>query len=227
MGNNQHPPDKSNFLNETFHKEPETLVENPHELPGAKGKSSINILPVKSDRDKFNTLFRQYYPQLLAYAGIFLDEDSAKDIVQDLMVYLWEKSDQINIHTSLESYLFRAVYQRCLNAIKHKRIKETYSQKKSAFQETEIEFYDPDRNQVIKEIFSKELRKMLDDAIETLPPRCREVFIKSYIEGLHTTEIATALQITERTAETHIYTALKHLRDKLKDKAFILFLLGI
>lgn len=210
MGDNQQHPDKGNFLKETLHK-----------LPGTD-----NTIPDKRDREKYNALFRRYYPRLLAYAGLFLDEDAAKDIVQDLMVYLWEKSDTIVIHTSLESYLFRAVYQKCLNIIRHKKIKDSYSQGRIVCQENEAEYYDPDRNQVIRQIFSKELKKILDEAIESLPPRCREVFIKSYIEGKHTHEIAVELNITERTAETHIYAALKQLREKLKDKVYVLMLLG-
>lgn len=210
MDDNQQNSDRNKFLKDNFRR-----------LPGKD-----HVIPDKKEREEFNALFRQYYPRLLAYAGLFLDEEFAKDIVQDLMVYLWEKSDTLIIHTSLESYLFRAVYQRCLNIIRHKKIKDTYCHHKLICSESEAEYYDPDRNQVITQIFSKELRKILDDAIESLPPRCREVFIKSYIEGMHTHEIAIALNISERTAETHIYSALKQLREKLKDKVYVLMLLG-
>ena len=211
MSDNWRHPDKENIPKENLQK-----------LPGTD-----NTIPDKRDREKYNAIFRHYYPRLLAYAGLFLDEDAAKDIVQDLMVYIWEKSDTIVIHTSLESYLFRAVYQRCLNNIRHKKITDSYSQGRIALQEKEAEYYDPDRNQIIRQIFSRELKKMLDEAIETLPPRCREVFIKSYLEGKHTQEIAVELNITERTAETNIYAALKQLREKLRDKVYVLMLLGL
>jgi RNA polymerase sigma-70 factor (ECF subfamily) len=186
----------------------------------------VNVLPKKADRDQYNTIFKQYYPRLLAYAGLFVDEDTAKDIVQDLMVYLWDKSDTLTIHTSLESYLFKSVYQRCLNTLKHNRVQEGYLHAQ-LLNDIEAGYYDPDRNQVIREIFSTELRQILQTAIESLPPKCREAFTKSYIEGMHTNEIAAELNITERTAETHIYNALKHLRVMLKDKVYVLLILGI
>lgn len=186
----------------------------------------INALPKKTEREQFNAIFKQYYPRLLAYAGIFVDEDTAKDIVQDLMVYFWDKSDTLTIHTSLESYFFKAVYQRCLNHLKHDKVKEGYLHAQ-LLEDIKAGYYDPDSNQVIREIFSTELRQILQDAIETLPPKCREAFTKSYIEGMPTTDIASELNISERTAETHIYNALKHLRVVLKDKVYVLLILGI
>lgn len=70
------------------------------------------------------------------------------------------------------------------------------------------------------------MRKNLEDAITSLPPKCREVFMMSYIEDLPNKDISARLGISLSTVENHIYSALKQLRVALaKDKAFLLFTL--
>lgn len=182
----------------------------------------LNRLPEKKDREKFNIIFREYYPRLLAYGELFLDRDSVEDIIQDLMVYLWDNSESITIHTSLESYLFRSVYRACLNRIKSEKIRESYKKNQALASFDEIRYYDPEDNDVIKRLFSLELGRELEEAIAALPEKCREVFVKSYIGNQKIKEIAAELNISERTAEAHVYSALKQLRNKLKDKFFIL-----
>jgi RNA polymerase sigma-70 factor (ECF subfamily) len=183
--------------------------------------ASLNRLPEQKDREKFNVIFREYYPRLLAYGELFLDRDSVEDIVQDLMVYLWDNAGSITIHTSLESYLFRSVYRACLNRIKSDKIRESYKKNQTLATSEEVRYYDPEENDVIKRLFSLELGREIEDAIAALPEKCREVFKKSYIGNQKVKEIAAELNISERTAEAHIYSALKQLRNKLKDKFFI------
>jgi len=178
-------------------------------------------LPGKYEREKFNILFREYYPRLLAYGELFLDRDSAEDIIQDLMVYLWDNSDNLFIHTSLEAYLFRAVYRSCLNRIKSDRIRDNYISNKTRVFDAEFRYYNPEENETIRNIFSTELGRELELAINALPEKCREVFIRSYIGNHKVREIAAELSISERTAEAHIYAALKQLRHKLRDKLFL------
>jgi RNA polymerase sigma-70 factor (ECF subfamily) len=76
--------------------------------------------------------------------------------------------------------------------------------------------YNPDNDPVIRKLYSEELGFILNDAIETLPKRCREVFILSHIEGISNKRIAEILGISLSTVENHIYNALKSLRNKLK-----------
>ncbi len=179
-------------------------------------------LPHKSDREGFNRMFKAFFPRLVAYAELFLDQESARDVVQDLMVYIWEQSDAIVIHSSLEAYLFRAVYRRCLNRLDHERVVKAYSEKSAFLLEEEERYYDPESNPVILKIFSAELHKEIQEAIASLPDKCRQAFVARYIDGMKTKEIAERMDVSERTAETHIYHALRHLRGLLKDKFYLI-----
>jgi RNA polymerase sigma-70 factor (ECF subfamily) len=188
-----------------------------------KGVVEQNKLPAKSERDRFTQIFRFYYPRLVAYGELFLDKESVRDIVQDLMVYIWDHADTLEIRTSLESYLFKSVYLRCLNRIKQEKVQQGYRQQEMVqFSDHEASYYNPDQNETILKIFSTELRQEIDEAINELPPKCKEAFIDSYIHEMSTREIAEKLNISERTVESHVYHALKHLRIKLKDKLYLL-----
>ena len=64
-------------------------------------------------------------------------------------------------------------------------------------------------------VFNAELGDSISKAIESLPPRCGEVFRMSYIDGLTDKEISESLGISVSTVENHIYLALRSLRSKL------------
>jgi RNA polymerase sigma-70 factor (ECF subfamily) len=77
--------------------------------------------------DAFEGLFKQYYAKLVVYACKYVsDVDIAREIVQEFFVRLYEKRQTINIDTSVKSYLFRSVYNCCINYINQKNIQNRH-----------------------------------------------------------------------------------------------------
>lgn len=163
-----------------------------------------------SDEGAFEILFHKYYKYLCLYASkIIQDDDSAEEIVQDLFVKLWEKREQLNIETSIKNYLFRSVKNLCLNFIQHNKTKLRYAQK--VISEVEHNYSDDDS------FTEMELSQKIDEGINSLPEKRREIFKLSRQEGLKYHEIATKLNISIKTVETQMRLAIKMLRDKLKN----------
>jgi RNA polymerase sigma-70 factor (ECF subfamily) len=180
-------------------------------------------LPDKEDRKAFDCFFRQFYPRLTAYACLFLEDEVAKDVVQDLFLYLWEKSDSLEIHTSLDAYLFKAVYQRCLNHLKQFKIRNYHHQLiEDHLHELEAQLFDPEENESIRRLYMQELAADIKAAVDSLPEKCREVFMLSYLYDLKNKEISEVLGISVSTVENHVYNALKALRIKLAKHAYII-----
>jgi RNA polymerase sigma-70 factor (ECF subfamily) len=173
-------------------------------------------LPARGDKTSFDIFFRKFYPRLTAYACLFLEPQAAEDMVQDLFVYLWENTGKVVIRTSLDGYLFKAVYQRCLNQIKQRKT-HNYHHKliEDYLLEFETHMFDPDTNESIRKLFMEELKVEIRTAINSLSEKCREVFMLSYIYSLKNKEISEVLGISPSTVENHIYNALKALRQKL------------
>ena len=72
-----------------------------------------------------------------------------------------------------------------------------------------------DRSEILRTLYSRDIRSILDNAISKLPPRCREVFLLSYVENLSDKEISVRLGLSVSTVENHIHSALVRLRSAL------------
>ncbi|MDR1624773.1 MAG: hypothetical protein LBS04_07360 [Tannerellaceae bacterium] len=69
------------------------------------------------DKSSFDKVFMEYYRMLCAYSNRFVCLEDAEDIVQDVMVWLWENRELVQIESSLNSYLFKTVYHRTINKL--------------------------------------------------------------------------------------------------------------
>lgn len=80
------------------------------------------------DQAAFASLYAHYAPQLIGYAAARLSSlEEARDIIQDLFVYLWDERQNININISLRSYLFTAVRYRIIDHIRHQLTRREYA----------------------------------------------------------------------------------------------------
>lgn len=132
-----------------------------------------------------------------------------EELVQGLFVYIWEKREQLTINTSMKSYLYMAIRNRCFNYIKHEKVKQNYVQ---AQQAQEMPLVDGEAQWNYEELETR-----VKEVIEGLPARCREIYLLSREEGLRYREIAERLGISIKTVETQMGRALKVLRRELKD----------
>ena len=166
------------------------------------------------NRAEFETLFRNHFTPLTNIAFTYVkDKDTACDIVQHVFIKLWDNLEKIQITSSEKSYLHRAVINTSLNYIeKNKRLilKEDFISLENKFSTEDIDKDD-------KEYKDQEINKKLYEAIDELPPKCKEVFILSRIDGMKNQEIADDLNISLKTVEKHMGKALKYLRHRLKN----------
>ncbi len=143
------------------------------------------------------------------------DSTQAEEIVNDVFLKIWEDGNQIRIETSLKSYLYKAIINRCINALnKNKR--------ESAYQ-TDLTNV-PDDSYELRQIEENELTIKLYAAIDQLPDQCRKVFEMSRFEELKQQEIADKLGISIKTVKNHITIALKQLSKSMLNYLLLLML---
>lgn len=162
----------------------------------------------ENSRDEFKQLFLIYFPRLNDYAGkIIKDGTISQDIVQDVFAKLWENRNNID-DSNIEAYLFRAIKNRCLDYIRHIKVVSNFKLDFKASAKVEelyrIDFAGDEPYILIE----KELETEIQRVIQSLPERCREVFILSRIRGLRNKEIAEKLGINIKNVERHISKAL-------------------
>ena len=169
----------------------------------------------QGDRNVFDALFRAYYQPLCNYACAMTqgDMDEAQDIVQERFFKLWEKRVELDITYSIKSYLYKMVYNACLNRIRHEKTKAKYKLHNAHFL---------DENPDIQLDTSNEIQENVQRAIATLPDQCRHVFELNRFEELKYREIAEHLGISIKTVENQMGKALKILRGELVDFLMVL-----
>jgi len=165
----------------------------------------------EGDEGVFESFFKTYYERLCNYANTILDDmDESEEMVQNAFLTLWEKRGTIEVHTSLKSYLYRAVYNSSLNRVKHLKVQKKHDSWYKQVATVEHE-------NASEGLIENELDGMIQRAIDQLPPQCKTVFRLSRFENLSYSEIAQQLGISVKTVENHIIKALRTLREKLKD----------
>jgi RNA polymerase sigma-70 factor (family 1) len=176
------------------------------------------------DTETFRKLFKVYYRRLFLYAKSYVgDPGDAEDIVQDLFYHLWENRKEINIYTSLTSYFFRAIHNRCIQFLRHKKVVEGYeSQHLLKIKEAEI-LCNSSSDFTFTELQFEEIQNIFSRTNNTLPDKTREIFKLSREDSMSNKEIASLLKLQVKTIEYHITKALKTFHGAMKDY-FVLLL---
>lgn len=150
------------------------------------------------------SLFHYNYRPLCLYALHYLgNADSAEDVVQESFAALWEKLQEGVAISNRKAYLYMMVRNRCLDQLRRKGI-PTESLKP-------YDTYGIIEDDDAQERSQTEAR--LWTAIDSLPEKCRQVFLMSKRDGLKYMEIADELGISENTVRNQISKALKILKD--------------
>ncbi len=165
----------------------------------------------EGDIKAFEILFRKYYPPLSYYAVTITGiSDAAEDIIQDLFYHLWKERGQIQIFSSLKSYLYSAVRNRSLQYCERRKLDERYrgSNLNLGSQATE-----PDS---LNEIEYRELEQIIKKSLERMPPRRVEIFRMHRFGNQKYREIAQALSLSVKTVEAEMTKALKEIRKEIE-----------
>lgn len=182
----------------------------PPRVPSAESRVPSLIDRIRlGDRDAFEVVFRTYYSKLADYAnGLVRGRDGAEDVVQEVFVALWTQRERLTTPDNLVGYLYRAVRNRSLNQLRHKRMVADWQTRQAA----EEPNYSPAAD---REAQGAEITGAVRKAVATLSPRCRQVFELSRDAGLTYPEIASTLGISIKTVETLMGRALKGVRAQL------------
>lgn len=180
----------------------------------------------KGDEAEFRLLFNLFYPRLMSVACRFVPEHIAEDIVQTVFVMYWEQKATL-IPNVIHSFLYKCTQNNCLNYLKHRAIVLGHEEEvRLAEERIAFQSEGSDANELWNEVIERDIRKLLEDSIAKLPPKCRQAFELSYFNEMTYKEIAEVMHISSRTVEEHVQKATRFLRTDLKEILFcLLFLL--
>ncbi len=169
---------------------------------------------IKLDDEKaFACLFNRYSSRIYSKAYSYLkNAEACEQITHDIFITIWNNRKTLQIQ-SFKNYVTSAARYRVYKHISiNKVIPIDYKENLE-----NIQSYNNSHNSGYSTLTYKDLEREVDGYLDSLPKRCREIFLLSRKYFLSNDEIASKLGISKRTVENQITHALKHLRISLKD----------
>lgn len=176
----------------------------------------------KGNTIAYNYLVDVYYKKLCDYAcSLARDNYGSEDIVQNVIVKLWQRRESLNPTINLKNYLYKSVYNEFID--QYRRDVAFTELEKKYIEGVSMFFEETNQEDNTK------LNLLIEKEIEKLPKKCKETFLLSKKEGLTYIEIAEYRNVSVNTVEKQMVKAFAIIREKIKDNAitFMILLLGL
>ncbi len=167
----------------------------------------------------FEQIYLTYFSKMKRFAREYvLSDEDAENIVQDVFLDLWEKKELLPLPINIIAYLFTSIKHKCIDFLRHKMVQKDVENKMQEEYKLILQLKYYSLEELDETFFERsDVEQMLSKAMNSLPGKCREIFLKSKIEGKKQKEIAEEMNISINTVETQMGIAYKKLRSELKD----------
>jgi len=157
----------------------------------------------------FDVLYKRYCKRVYKFGySILKSREESENLTQDVFLSLWENRLKIEKNSSIKSYVFTITYNSAISIIRKKARESQFMEYLKSLQEINVE-------PVNIELEYTELTNKLDEILQALPQRQKEIYLLHRVKGLKYSEIAESLNISVNTIENHMSRALKTIRKKL------------
>lgn len=167
----------------------------------------------KGEEQAYKELFDKFYYPLSSFACKYLEEkEMAEDIVQDVLYNFWLNKLHFETFLELKSYLYKIVRNKCLDMLKHQRVKAKYLTEQTYKEQSEF---------FLNQILEEEVYTLLKQAVNVLPEQTRKVYELSLL-GHDNQQISEILAITLDAVKAQKKRGKKILQEKLKNLLYLL-----
>lgn len=157
--------------------------------------------------ESFEKMYKAHYKALRnAAENIIRDPEGAHDIVQEVFLKLWPKRNDLSVILNQKAYLFRSVINASISYLESNKKKVRMGDLKFEAQ-----------GSADTDLMRKELMDKIQIALDTLPPKCKAIFVLSRFEEMKNKQIAEVLGLSLKTVENQMGIALKKMKDELKN----------
>lgn len=180
-------------------------------MASSKLTDLINDVAIYNSESAYEQLFKTLFPSLKRFSLCILKSNElAEEVASDVMIILWRDRKKLTEVENIRVYAFVIARNLSLNILKRISRNNIISLDDI---EVEIVLNSPTPEQIL---MNDELKKKLELAIQSLPPRCKLVFKLIKEDGLSYKEVAIILNISVKTVDAHLVTAIKKLAALVK-----------
>lgn len=168
--------------------------------------------------DHFEEIYVSWFSRMKYFALEYVvSEEDAENIVQDVFTELWERKEILAYDVNLVALLFTSIKNRCIDLLRHRIVvKEAVNLIQEEYQATlrmklaSLELFDQSL------LSEQDIERIITEVVDSLPEKCREIFIKSKIEGKKQKDIAAELNISLKTVENQMDIAYKKIKKRIE-----------
>jgi len=183
----------------------ESKLSNELELNPAEADAIDVEFAVNGDTQAFERLYRRHVAKVNSLARWLLSRDDVDDVIQDVFIRVWQKLDTFRGNAAFSTWLHRLA----TNVILRRRERIGTDEARHSGSESELLNHTAAGN-------STGLKIDIENAVDRLPPRARQVFVLHDMEGFKHDEIATALEISVGTSRSQLHHARMALREYIE-----------
>lgn len=174
-------------------------------------KQFIQFLEDNNDQAAFAMLYECYWEKLFFYVGkVLQNKEETIDVVQETFIALWEQRENLANVTALKAYLFAIARYKSIQYIRKHLHRKDYLDSLTAF----LTHHEQSPEELM---MRDELQEIIEEEVQRFPAKMRAIFTLSRQENLSHKEIASKLNISDKTVKKQISNSLKLLRLKINN----------
>jgi RNA polymerase sigma-70 factor (ECF subfamily) len=161
------------------------------------------------DQDAFREIFELHWDQIHAVGlKILKSPELAKDLAQDTFMKVWSNREQLREVRNFRAYLNVLSRNLAIDLLR----KKVFTVENEDYL---VAYFSEEAVGPTEDAEYKELKQLLHEAVDHLPPQMQQVFRLSRFEGLSHAEIAARMNITRVTSKSYMVRALAAVRKYL------------
>jgi RNA polymerase sigma-70 factor, ECF subfamily len=199
-----------------FNFKPNRIMTNATRINMNDDNLLMDHISNRNDYYAFQTLFHKYYGTLCNRAlSITQSRQMAEEIVSDVFLKIWKNREVLQIKVSVQAYLMKATYNLSIDYIRQATRHRTLTSELN-------DDFTSDYVSPSDKVIGDEVQYIIESAIDALPPQCKRIFRMSRDAEMTYAEIATSLNLSIKTIETHMGRSLKYLRATLRQQSVMI-----
>ncbi|OQP38881.1 hypothetical protein A4H97_19435 [Niastella yeongjuensis] len=200
------------------------MTRTPLDSHSAQEDKSLIVAIRSGDYDAFTLLYNKYIQPLTQYGLKFIaDLPAVEDCLHDVFVWLWTNRHKLDMHTSVKSYLFKAVRTTMLHWLqKQNRLRELNPSDETGYP---FELQLTPETLVLENENQRQLRQHIESVLNVLTAKQKEVIYLRYYEGLNFEDIARNMHLSVKACYKLMGRAISILREKVPGPLMLLIIL--
>ncbi len=188
-------------------------------VPGKEQVSDKSLMKElkKGNRLAFSQLYEQHWDALFqASFRVLKEADRAQDAVQEVFFDFWRRKETLELE-NVSGYLYKAVRFQSLKQLRKAPLLDIHQEHFSNVLGV---------NSTQQQLDLNQLEKTLNESLDELPPKYKEIFELSRFQNLSNKEIADQLELSQRTVDWYLHSVLKHLKSRLSAAGLLLLFIA-